>query len=108
MPESLVEKAPSIVVGQNLYILGKLRLKRFKKDDGRIASEFEIRAHQIYECDIDGKTRSGTSEIDNIRKREKIITVFNSNMNEIQIFGQISFEVVNKVKFSCFHLASNY
>lgn len=97
-------------MGQKLYVLGSVRLKRFKKDDGSVGSEFELKAHQIYPCDIDGKTGPSTSisQTDDVTKKKKVTTALNNNMNEAQMFSQISFEVVNKVKFSCFYLASNY
>lgn len=85
-------------------------MERFKKDDGGLGSEFKTKAHQIYVCDIDDRfgASSSISQTDDITKIKIGTTALNINMNEAQIFGQISFEVVNKVEFSCFYLASNY
>lgn len=110
IPSSSVEKFPSIAVGQKLCVFGKLRFDRFKKHDGTVGYEFIIRAQQIFNCDIDGKTGPITSirQTDDVTGEKNVTTLFNSNINEAHIFSHISFEVINKVKFSSFYLASNY
>lgn len=110
MPPSLVEKAPSIVVGQQLYVFGRLRLERFKTEDGSIGSEIITKAYQIYVCDIDDKTgpTTGISQTDDFTEKKNVTTPLSNHMNKAQIFSQISFPVINKVKFSSFCLFSNY
>lgn len=110
VPQSLCDKVSLVAVGQKVFVFGKLRVKKFKRDNGTGGSEFEIKARQIYDCGFGDETgpSMSISQTDDVGKKRKLSTMLNNDLNCAEIFSQISFGVINKHKFSCFHLASNY
>lgn len=88
MPGFEVKNVPNVKEGQKVFVVGKMRLKFFKKSDDLKGSEVHVTARDIFICD------SGNDAM--------------KDLNDVQLYAQISHEVVHREKVSSLILATHY
>lgn len=113
VPPFIKCRVPEIAVGQRAYVVGKVKVRTFIKDDGKSGSKLEVLVRQYMVCD--GFSNTMTQKVlnsenenngDDISFYERNIK--NIDLNHVDLHSQITFDIINENEFSSFSLAHRY
>lgn len=90
-----------IVTGQNLYISGRLRTKKFIRNDGRPRNLLRVQARTIYSCEPYDFENIHDDDIDELHQ-----TTLDRNHAELK--DRICSNIDHSEKFSSFVLAHHF
>lgn len=105
---------PEITAGQRAYVLGKVNVRTFTKDDGKKGSKLEVLVRQYMVCDGYNNTTMKQTEFDSENENNGDDISFdernikNIDLNHVDLHARISFDVINEDEFSSFSLAHRY
>lgn len=101
------------MVGQRAYVMGKVKVRTFIKDDGKNGSKLDVLVRQYMVCDGFNNTMTQTEfnteneyNGDDISFDERNIK--NMDLNHVDLHAQITFDIINEDEFSSFSLAYRY
>lgn len=104
---------PEITVGQRAYVMGKVKVRTFRKDDGKNGSKLDVLVRQYMVCDsfnntmtqTEFNTKNESNQGDNSFDERNIKDI---DLNHVDLHAQISFDIINEDAFSSFSLAYRY
>lgn len=91
-PKTLQHLPEKLSIGKQVLVVGRLSAGKFLRDNGKNGTEGKIQARQIYF--LDENAHSETAPL--------------QNQNLVELYGRISFEVLEHEKFTVFQMAYNY
>lgn len=103
---------PEITAGQRAYVMGKVKVRTFTRDDGKKGSKFEVLVRQYMICDSLMTQTEFNSEKENENNEHDISfderNIKNIDLNHVDLRAQISFDIINEEEYCSFSLAYRY